>query len=375
MALKYADRVQETTTTTGTGTLTLAGAVAQFQTFAAIGDANTCFYLIEDLDGVSWEVGIGTYTATGTTLSRDTILDNDNGDTSAITLGAGTHNVACVSPAVVATTSGFLGFIQGCVLTFDDAQATAPADLLVTAGDIVINGELVVVPELTGTEFIESDDTGVTLGADDLYYVYIVNDAGTIKALVDIRSSSAKDPTWDDTLKQWSHPDASGFTGGLPTADAAYRLIGLFNTGGDSLPIPFTTAGYKNSRQYHISGNASGDEIRLISSFQTTTETSTDFGADIPTLTGGQAPGDIKLYLKPHAARVTSTGVARFLVAAYSGGSTNNTDLQLSVYTTTSAALAIGWVVMHAVGPTLYYRAFDSESNCFLDYGGCEYYV
>lgn len=72
MALVLADRVQETTNTTGTGTLTLAGAVAGYQSFSAIGNANTTYYTI--VSGTDWEVGIGTYTLSGTTLSRDTVL-------------------------------------------------------------------------------------------------------------------------------------------------------------------------------------------------------------------------------------------------------------------------------------------------------------
>jgi hypothetical protein len=67
MALVLANRVQETTTTTGTGTITLAGAVAGFQSFAVIGDGNTTYYTITS--GTAWEVGIGTYTASGTTLA------------------------------------------------------------------------------------------------------------------------------------------------------------------------------------------------------------------------------------------------------------------------------------------------------------------
>src|SRR6056300_122499 len=95
MALVVKDRVQETTTTTGTGTVTLAGAVDGFQTFAAIGDGNTCYYAITS--GTDWEVGLGTYTASGTTLSRDTILESSNSG-SAITL-SGTSNVFVTYPA------------------------------------------------------------------------------------------------------------------------------------------------------------------------------------------------------------------------------------------------------------------------------------
>ena len=95
MALVVKDRVQETTTTTGTGTVTLAGAVTGFQTFSVIGDGNTTYYSITS--GNDWEVGLGTYTASGTTLSRDTILESSNSG-SAITL-SGTSNVFVTYPA------------------------------------------------------------------------------------------------------------------------------------------------------------------------------------------------------------------------------------------------------------------------------------
>ena len=95
MALVVKDRVQETTTTTGTGTVTLAGAVSGFQTFSVIGDGNTCYYAITS--GTDFEVGIGTYTASGTTLSRDTILESSNSG-SAISL-SGTSNVFVTYPA------------------------------------------------------------------------------------------------------------------------------------------------------------------------------------------------------------------------------------------------------------------------------------
>jgi hypothetical protein len=86
MALILADRVQETTNTTGTGTLTLAGAVAGYQSFAAIGNGNTTYYTI--VSGTDWENGVGTYTSSGTTLARTTILSSSNSNT-AITVAAG----------------------------------------------------------------------------------------------------------------------------------------------------------------------------------------------------------------------------------------------------------------------------------------------
>jgi len=99
MALVVKDRVRETTTTTGTGTVTLAGAVDGFQSFSAIGDGNTTYYAI--VSGNNWETGLGTYTASGTTLSRDTILESSNSG-SAITL-AGTSDVFVTFPAEKST--------------------------------------------------------------------------------------------------------------------------------------------------------------------------------------------------------------------------------------------------------------------------------
>jgi len=95
MALVVKDRVQETSTTTGTGTFTLAGAVSGFQSFSAIGNANTTYYAI--VGGAEWEVGLGTYTSSGTTLSRDTVLASSTG--SKVSFSAGTKNVFVTYPA------------------------------------------------------------------------------------------------------------------------------------------------------------------------------------------------------------------------------------------------------------------------------------
>lgn len=92
MAFVLADRVQETTTTTGTGTVTLLGAVTGFRSFATIGNANTTYYTIAGQTGSEWEVGIGTYTAAGTTLARTTVLASSNAG-SLVTFSAGTKNV------------------------------------------------------------------------------------------------------------------------------------------------------------------------------------------------------------------------------------------------------------------------------------------
>lgn len=88
------NRAKVNTATTGTGTVTLGAAVAaNFQTWASAGavNAQVYSYLIED--GAAWEVGIGTYTSSGTTLSR-TLIESSTGSLLTLT---GSATVACVA--------------------------------------------------------------------------------------------------------------------------------------------------------------------------------------------------------------------------------------------------------------------------------------
>lgn len=103
MALTLPPRVLETSTTTGTGTYTLAGAVTGFQSFAAVGDGNTCTYFVEEVDADGnpsggWEEVLGTYTASGTTLTRTTILASSNSG-SAVNWAAGTRRIGVCRPS------------------------------------------------------------------------------------------------------------------------------------------------------------------------------------------------------------------------------------------------------------------------------------
>jgi hypothetical protein len=98
MALVFKDRVRETTTTTGTGTVTLAGAVTGFDAFSEVGDGNTTYYAIVHRSANEWEVGTGTYTASGTTLARTTVLASSNSG-SATDFSAGTKDVFTTYPA------------------------------------------------------------------------------------------------------------------------------------------------------------------------------------------------------------------------------------------------------------------------------------
>lgn len=144
MAFVLADRVRETTTTTGTGTVTLAGAVLGFQTFSAIGNGNTTYYTIAGQGTSEWEVGIGTYTSSGTTLSRTTVLASSNSG-SLVNFSAGTKDVFCDYPAGRAVIGG-QGYVEN-AYTITTSSTVTDGSNAISVGPLTINsGVSVTVP-------------------------------------------------------------------------------------------------------------------------------------------------------------------------------------------------------------------------------------
>jgi hypothetical protein len=137
MALVLANRVKETTTTTGTGTVTLLGASTGYQSFAVIGNANTTYYTIAGQTGSEWEVGIGTYTSSGTTLARTTVLASSNSG-SLVNFSAGTKDVFVTQPSEVTTVSSNNPGTSGFVLT-SNGSGVAPSWTSLAAGASLSN--------------------------------------------------------------------------------------------------------------------------------------------------------------------------------------------------------------------------------------------
>ena len=135
MALVLADRVKETTTTTGTGTVTLLGAVTGYQSFSAIGNGNITYYTIAGQTGSEWEVGIGTYTSAGTTLSRTTVLSSSNSG-SLVTFSAGTKDVFCTYPSSKSVT-GSQGYAEN-DSTISSSQTITTGRNAMSAGPITV---------------------------------------------------------------------------------------------------------------------------------------------------------------------------------------------------------------------------------------------
>jgi len=122
MALVISDRIKESSTTTGTGTLTLGGAVIGFETFTAnLSNGDTTYYCCTD--NTDFEVGLGTFTSSGTTLARTTILASSNSN-NAVNWSSGTRTVFCTLPAAKTV--------------FLDASGNTSVSGSVTAGSFVI---------------------------------------------------------------------------------------------------------------------------------------------------------------------------------------------------------------------------------------------
>lgn len=169
MSLVISDRVKETTITTGTGTVSLGGTFGAFESFgSSVGDGNQTYYGIENES--RWEVGVGTYTASENTLSRDTVLDSSLGPGSGVNLN-GVSTVFCTYPA-------------------------SKAVYLDTSGDVELSGNLNLTP---------SDNQLTTFklsNAGNVFHAYV---DGTNDRTVGLYNNGASAPKWRLGVK--SSPD------------------------------------------------------------------------------------------------------------------------------------------------------------------------
>jgi len=121
--VKLVNRAKMTTSTTGTGAITLGSAETGFQTFAAAGvvDGDLVRYVIED--GNAFEIGSGTYTASGTTLSR-TVSESSNSDAALNLTGSAKVFISATAEDMAFVDEDY-GLVTGVVGQLDDYGSVA----------------------------------------------------------------------------------------------------------------------------------------------------------------------------------------------------------------------------------------------------------
>jgi len=238
MALVVKDRVQVSSSTTGTGTLTLGVALGGFQDFSVIGDGNTTYYAITN--NGEWEVGIGTYTASGTTLSRDTVLESSNSGNK-INL-SGSSVVFCTYPAEKGLYLDANGNVIG-LGTPASVNLTNATNLPLTTG---VTG---VLPQANG-------GTGTTVGYNG-FKNRIINGAMQI----DQRNAGASvTPTANSyTLDRW-----------FVTMSQASKFSVQQNAGSVTPPIGFTNyLGVTSTSAYTVGASETFNIRQAIEGFNT----------------------------------------------------------------------------------------------------------
>ena len=240
MAFVIADRVQETTTSTGTGTITLAGASTGFQSFSASGNGNNTYYTIAGRTTSEWEVGIGTYTASGTTLSRDTVLSSSTSG-SLVNFSAGTKDVFVTPPASrsALVQSAGSGLFAGTTAFTANGALYASSTTVVTSGTLPVASGGTGQTTYTNGQLLIGNTTGNTLTKATLTgtanQVTVTNGTGSITLSGPQDLATTSSPTFANLYLGASGSSQLNLSGYNAYGGAGYHgFLGVTNTFGSA---------------------------------------------------------------------------------------------------------------------------------------------
>lgn len=174
MAIVVKDRVKVVSTTTGTSDFALGSASLGFQNFSVIGNGNETYYTAVDTVTGDFEVGIGTFTTAGPTLTRTTVLESSNAGAK-VSFSAGSKDVFVTYPAersVYLDTAGAYP-VQNTFNTLNATTATLTGGTVSTTpstGNDIANKTYVDTIASAGIHyhepvFVESPNTAGSLNA------------------------------------------------------------------------------------------------------------------------------------------------------------------------------------------------------------------
>jgi hypothetical protein len=176
MSNVFANRALVATATTGTGTVTLGSALAGYQTFgdAGVQDGDLVRYLI--IDDTDWEVGIGTYTSSGTTLSRTasessattTALELDLSGNARVMVIASAEDYETFIKGPASVTTGNVAVFDGTTgKLLDELVAAADHQVLRRSGSAIGFGAVALnqAAAVTGALPVDNGGTGGTTQA------------------------------------------------------------------------------------------------------------------------------------------------------------------------------------------------------------------
>jgi len=313
MAFVIADRVRETTTTTGTGTITLAGAVTNFETFTAnLSNSDTTYYTIVDNTNGAFEVGLGTFTSSGTTLARSVIASSNSNNL--VDFGAGTKDVFITVPASkIVVEDGSNNVAIGGTVT---ATAFSGSGAALTGVDVVNDTS----PQLGGNLDLNGNDIVTTSNAD---LELAPNGTGHV---------TVKGNTNQGAIQFNCENNSHGqIVTAAPHSESANNTLTLPSTGGDARLVSTSSTATLTNKTLTapvLSGSSSAAGSILF-------KEDTDNGTNAVTLIGPASTTDVTITLPSSAGTVALTsdipsgGISSGNVATFTSGVADNDFLRI----------------------------------------------